>query len=80
MLPHIRTRPSRLFACLPAPPRPAQALALNLYIDSAPADGAAGPLSLGRFLNDHPDPARINVRFEKARRAGGGGPHHTITQ
>lgn len=45
-----------------------QALSLNLYIDSGPADGVAGPLSLGRYLNDHPDPARINVRFEKARR------------
>lgn len=48
---------------------PAQALSLNLYIDSGPADGVAGPLSLGRFLNDHPDPSRINVRFEKARGA-----------
>lgn len=49
----------------------AQALSLNLYIDSRLADGVAGPLSLGRYLNDHPDPSRINVRFEKVPRARG---------
>ena len=43
----------------------AMGLALNLYLDAASADGLSAPLSLARFVNDHPVPESRNCAFQK---------------